>query len=106
MGINSPKQTLRRPKHIENPKDVEYILSLTQEQASQKDTIMELFADFGDGPKYNTYDIIDIPPKTYGKTKKNKSKLFVHRFKWTDSNYTEELKVITEEIKMLEKNYG
>jgi hypothetical protein len=38
--------------------------------------------------------------------KKNKSKLFVHRFKWTDPNYTEELKVITEEIKMLEKNYG
>ena len=38
--------------------------------------------------------------------KKNKSKLFVHRFKWTDPNCTEELKVITEEIKMLEKNYG
>ena len=38
--------------------------------------------------------------------KKNKSKLFVHRFKWTDPNYTEELKIITEEIKMLEKNYG
>jgi len=38
--------------------------------------------------------------------KKNRSKLFVHRFKWIDPNYTEELKVITEEIKMLQKNYG
>ena len=73
MGINSPKQTLRRPKHIENPKDVEYILSLTEEQASQKDTIMELFADFGDGPSFNTYDTINIPKGSYGKTKKNKS---------------------------------
>ena len=59
MGINSPRQTIRRPKHIENPKDVQYILSLTEEQAAEKDTIMELFADFGDGPRFNTYDTIE-----------------------------------------------
>ena len=73
MGINSPRQTIRRPKHIENPKDVQYILSLTEEQAAEKDTIMELFADFGDGPRFNTYDTIDIPKGAYGKSKKNKS---------------------------------
>ena len=49
MGINSPKHTLRRAKHITNPKDIEYILSLTEDQAAEKSTIMDLFADFGDG---------------------------------------------------------
>ena len=74
MGVNKVKNQVRKAKKITNPKDIEYILSMTSEQCAEKQTIMELFADFGDGPKYNTYDIIDIPPKTYGKTKKNKSK--------------------------------
>ena len=34
---------------------------------------MDLFADFGDGPRFNTYDIIEIPKGSYGKTKKNKN---------------------------------
>ena len=72
MGVNKVKNQVRKAKKITNPKDIEYILSMTSEQCAEKQTIMELFADFGDGPKYNTYDIIDIPPKTYGKTKKNK----------------------------------
>ena len=39
--------------------------------------------------------------------KKNRSKLFVHRFKWWNEPKVEnELKTIEEEIKMLEKNYG
>ena len=73
MGVNSPKHVVRKSKHIQNPKDVEYILSLSEEQAASKNTIMELFADFGDGPRFNTYDTIDIPKGSYGKTKKNKN---------------------------------
>ena len=38
--------------------------------------------------------------------KKNRSKLYVHRFKWTDPDYTEELKAITQEIKDLDKRYN
>ena len=73
MGVNSPKHVVRKSKHITNPKDVDYILSLSEEQAASKNTIMELFADFGDGPRFNTYDTIDIPKGSYGKTKKNKN---------------------------------
>ena len=73
MGINAPKHVIRKPKHITNPKDIEYILSLTEDQAAAKNTIMDLFADFGDGPRFNTYDIIEIPKGSYGKTKKNKN---------------------------------
>lgn len=65
--------TIRKSKRIENPKDVEYILSLTSEQAATKSIIMELFADFGNGPRFNTYDTIVIPKGSYGKTKKNKN---------------------------------
>ena len=38
--------------------------------------------------------------------KSNRSKLFVHRFKWNEPKVENELKTIEEEIKMLEKNYG
>lgn len=38
--------------------------------------------------------------------KKNKSKLFVHRFKWSEPKVENELKTIENEIKLLEKNYG
>lgn len=73
MGINSPEKIIRKPRLIENPKEVQEILSISAEKAACKSTIMDLFADFGNGPKYNTYDIIRIPPNSYGKTKKNKN---------------------------------
>ncbi len=73
MGINSPETVIRKPKVISNPKDIEYILSIDSEKAACKSTIMDLFADFGNGPRFNTYDIIKIPPNSYGKTKKNKN---------------------------------
>ena len=38
--------------------------------------------------------------------KKNKSKLYVHRFEWYEPKVEKELKTIEEEIKLLEKNYG
>ena len=36
---------------------------------------------------------------------KNKSKLYVHRFKWTESNYDNELNLINDEIKFLIDRY-
>ena len=73
MGVNAIKHTVRKAKHITNPKDIEYILSLDSEAAGSKSVIMDLFADFGNGPRFNTYDIITIPKGSYGKTKKNKN---------------------------------
>ena len=59
----------RYSKEITNPKDVEEILSLTNERASEKSLIMDYFADFGKGARFNPYDTIEIPKGLYGKNK-------------------------------------
>lgn len=61
----------RISKEITNPNDVKEILSLTHERASEKSLIMDWFADFGDGPRFNPYDTIRIPKGLYGNKKKN-----------------------------------
>lgn len=63
----------RISKHIQKPSDVEEILALTHERACEKSLIMDWFADYGDGPRFNTYDTIDIPKGLYGSSKKNKN---------------------------------
>lgn len=73
MGVNSRKMEIRHANFIERPEDVSYILSLSREQCASKSIIMELFADFGEGPRFNTYDTIIIPNGHYGNTKKNKN---------------------------------
>lgn len=65
--------TKRISKHIQNPSDVEEILTLTHERACEKSLIMDWFADYGDGPRFNTYDTINIPKGLYGNKKKNKN---------------------------------
>lgn len=64
----------RHAKVITKASDVEEILSLTRERASRKSLIMDWFGDFGKGPRFNPYDIIEIPKGYYGTTKKNKNK--------------------------------
>lgn len=49
------------------------IINISAEKAAEKSTIMELFGDFGKGPKFNPYDTLTIPAGKYGKTKKNKN---------------------------------
>lgn len=65
--------TKRISKHIQKPSDVEEILALTHERACEKSLIMDWFADYGDGPRFNTYDTINIPKGYYGSSKKNKN---------------------------------
>ena len=61
------KITKRKSKTIDNKEDIGYLLSIDHSKACEKDTIMDLFAAFGNTPpKYNPYDIITIPPKSYG----------------------------------------
>lgn len=61
----------RISKEITNPNDIKEILALTHERASEKSLIMNWFADFGDGPRFEPYDTIRIPKGLYGNKKKN-----------------------------------
>jgi hypothetical protein len=60
-GINKPKDQTRHAKKVTDKNDIDYLLNMTTEEACKKSTIMNLFADFGDGPKYHTYDLLDVP---------------------------------------------
>lgn len=61
----------RISKEITNPNDIKEILALTHERASEKSLIMNWFADFGNGPRFEPYDTIRIPKGLYGNKKKN-----------------------------------
>jgi len=63
----------RVSRNIDNPKDVEEIVNISYDKAREKDTVMQYFADFGKGPRFNPYDTITIPPGKYGQSKKNKN---------------------------------
>lgn len=63
----------RISKNIQNPNDVKEIINLTHDRACEKSLIMDWFADYGDGPRFNTYDTIRIPKGYYGSKKKNKN---------------------------------
>lgn len=63
----------RISKYIQKPDDVNEILTLTHDRACEKSLIMEWFADYGNGPRFNTYDTITIPKNYYGSKKKNKN---------------------------------
>lgn len=64
-GINFITPPKRIAKHL-SPEDTKYILSINHTRACEKSLIMDLFADFGDGPKYDPYDIIEVPKGSYG----------------------------------------
>ena len=66
----------RISKHIDKPSDVKDILELTHDRACEKSLIMEWFADFGDGPRFEPYDTVDIPKGYYGSDKKKNKNQF------------------------------
>ena len=64
----------RVSKHITNKDDVDYILSLTQDDLLKLSVISKLFGSFKGKRRFNTYDTIDIPPGSYGpEGRKNKN---------------------------------
>ena len=74
-AVNNTKIKKRHAKEITNKADIDEILALTTEKASERSLIMSWFADFGNGPRFNPYDTITIPPGYYGvDKKKNKNK--------------------------------
>ena len=68
--------TKRISKHIQKPDDVKEIIELTHDRACEKSLIMDWFADYGDGPRFNTYDTINIPKGYYGSGKKKNKNEF------------------------------
>lgn len=59
---------IRQSRHITKKEDVEYFLSLKEEDITTS-FIMENFAEFNNKSKFNPYDTIDIPPNSYHNNK-------------------------------------
>lgn len=55
----------RVAKHITNQKDIDFLLSVKEEDITHS-FIMELFGEFNGKRRFNTYDTIDIPVGAYG----------------------------------------
>ena len=71
-SLNFKKFTKRKSRVITNKDELEKLISITHKQASEKSTIMDLLGNFGDGPKYNPYDIIEVPANSFGGLSKSK----------------------------------
>lgn len=69
----------RVSKMITNKEDIEYLLSVKEKDITTS-FIMETFADFGKGPRFQPYDLLEVPAGSYGgmtsegKEKYNKNK--------------------------------
>lgn len=66
----------RIAKHISDPKDVEFLLNLTEDQGLKLSFIMETFGEFKGKVRFNTYDTITIPAGSYGSEKKKNKNSF------------------------------
>lgn len=64
----------RKPVKITKQEDIDYLLNVTIKQLESLSFIMETFGVIKGKKRFNTYDIINIPPGSYGSaTKKNKN---------------------------------
>ena len=72
MAVSTNKRVARK---ITNKDEVDFFLNLSQKDVESLSKLMETFGTLnGKEPKYNTYDIITIPPNSYGiGNKKNKN---------------------------------
>ena len=63
----------RRSKTITSPKDIEYLVNIKEKDITTT-FIMDCFGEFSTGSRFNPYDLIEIPPGSYGpEGKKNKN---------------------------------
>lgn len=67
----------RHAKEIKNINDINYLLSLSEDDCLTSSIINDMFTDFGDGPRFNTYDYFLVPANSYGsENKKNKKDFY------------------------------
>ena len=81
MAVSTNKRVARK---ITNKDEVDYFLNLSQKDVESLSKLMETFGTLnGKAPKYNTYDIITIPPNSYGiGNKKNKNAFTTTLGRW------------------------
>ena len=65
----------KRSSHlITNQEDLDYIFKTTPDDCAKLSLMMECFGDFNGNRRFQPYDIIQVPPNTYGpEGKKNKN---------------------------------
>ena len=56
----------RVAKFITNKEDLDYLFSMNEEIACKTSTMMECFGEFGDKRRFNPYDLLGVPPNTFG----------------------------------------
>lgn len=59
----------RKAKMITDPKDVEYILGLSNIDCLKTSVFMECFGEFNGKTRFHVYDTIEVPPGTYHNNK-------------------------------------
>lgn len=73
----------RKSRKITNQEEVNYFLNLSVEECCSYKFMMENFGTFDGKAKYQVYDIIDIPPGSYGVgNKKNKNTFTTTLGRW------------------------
>lgn len=76
---------IRKSKRITKKEDIDYLVNLTQQQLESYSEFMNAFGVFNGEPRFNTFDIVTIPPNSYGpegKRNKNSFTTTVGRWWW------------------------
>ena len=60
------KVVKRQAKRITNPKDIEYLLAITEDECTKLSFAMDMFGEFNDTRRFQPYDLVDIPVGSYG----------------------------------------
>ena len=60
------KVVKRQAKRITDPKDIEYLLAITEDECTKLSFAMDMFGEFNDTRRFQTYDLVDIPVGSYG----------------------------------------
>lgn len=66
----------RLSKLITKKEDIDFLLNITEEEATKKSFIMETFGDFNGKVRFNPYDEVIIPKGEYGKDKRPNKESF------------------------------
>lgn len=86
----------RSHKNITKKEDVEFLLSLNEDNLTES-MLHEIFADFGDGPRFNPFDTITIPAKAYGRDgKRNLKPIETTVGRWVFNRYVVERDLLDE----------
>ena len=78
---------IRNAKLITNSNDLEFLLNIKEEDIDTN-FIMDNLGEFNGKIRFNPYDIIEVPPNTYGSnSKKNKNKFRTTVGLWIFNKY-------------------